>query len=318
MANTKGSSFHPALAVSNIKNNIPITLDLEHVQYGTWVELFKVHARSHRVLQHIIPPKTATPPSTDAEKDLWATLDATVLQWIYSTISTDLLHTIIEPDLTALAAWRRLRDIFQDNKTSRVIVLEQEFTHLSMADFPSSSSYCQRLKELSDQLRQVGTTISNDHLVLQLVSGLTPAYSTVGTFIRQTSPLPPFYQARSMLTLEESGLAKQTANDNSAMVAASTFDVAESPSDSAPTYHGKQKSQPRPARKKHGSGGAGDRGRGGGGGRRGGGHQQATSQPPTWGSDNRILKGVCGLGSGLGPPLHVLTQQVLIEPGLLL
>lgn len=133
-----------------------------------------------------------------------------------------------------------MRDIFQDNETSRTVVLEHEFYHLSMVDFLNVSSYCQRLKELSDQLRQVGTTVSNDRLVLQLVSGLTPTYNTVGTFIRQTSPLPPFYQARSILTLEESDLTKQTTSTASTLVAASTLDVDNSPpgSVSSHMYHG--------------------------------------------------------------------------------
>lgn len=112
---TAKSFFHPALAVSNIKNNISITLELENVQYGTWAELFKVHAKSHRVLHHIIPlakGKEKVPTTDDDELELWATLDATVLGWIYATISTDLLHTILEPDCTAMEAWNRLRDIF--------------------------------------------------------------------------------------------------------------------------------------------------------------------------------------------------------------
>ena len=74
-------SFHPALAVSNIKNNIAITLEMENVQYSIWSKLFKIHARSHRVLDHIIPPKQGMfkPPSTDQENELWTTLDAMVL-----------------------------------------------------------------------------------------------------------------------------------------------------------------------------------------------------------------------------------------------
>ena len=223
MVGSKNSStFHPALAVSNIKNNIPILLEMENVQYATWAELFKVYARSHRVLHHILPPKTTSDKAPiEEEMELWATLDATVLQWIYSTISTDLLHTILEPDATAMDAWNRLRDIFQDNKNSRAVALEKEFSHLSMEDFSTVSAYCQRIKELSDQLKNVGSPMSNDRLVLQLVSDLTPAYSTVGTLIRQTSPLPLFYQARSMLILEEVGFAKNiAAGSNSAMVAA--------------------------------------------------------------------------------------------------
>lgn len=118
------NSFHPALAVSNIKTHISITLEMENVHYATWAELFKIHCRSHRVIDHIIPPEKPKTPTTDDEKELWSTLDATVLQWIYATISNDLLHTIIEPDSTAMNAWDRLRDIFQDNEHSRAVTLE--------------------------------------------------------------------------------------------------------------------------------------------------------------------------------------------------
>jgi len=44
-----------------------------------------------------------------------------------------------------------------------------------------------------------------------MVVGLTKAYNGVATLIRQCDLLPAFYQARSMLTLEEVGLAKKVA-----------------------------------------------------------------------------------------------------------
>ena len=203
------TEFHPALAVSNIRNHIPIILEMEKDQYGTWAELFRIHARSHRVLHHIVPSAGTTPPaSTDNEYEQWTTLDATVLQWIYSTISTDLLTTILEPNSTAIEAWNRLEAIFQDNQNARAVTLEQEFSNTRMEDFPNVSAYCQRLKMLSNQLRNVGSPVNNHRLVLQLISGLPEAYRSVATLIRQSNPLLAFYQARSMLTLEEAGMAK--------------------------------------------------------------------------------------------------------------
>jgi len=182
---------------------------MEKDQYGTWAELFRIHARSHRVLHHIVPSAGTTPPaSTDNEYEQWTTLDATVLQWIYSTISTDLLTTILEPNSTAIEAWNRLEAIFQDNQNARAVTLEQEFSNTRMEDFPNVSAYCQRLKMLSDQLRNVGSPVNNHRLVLQLISGLPEAYCSVATLIRQSNPLLAFYQARSMLTLEEAGMAK--------------------------------------------------------------------------------------------------------------
>ncbi|MCH92648.1 polynucleotidyl transferase [Trifolium medium] len=148
-----------------------------------WAELFEVHARAHKVLHHIIPqPGKEKPAFTDADFEMWITLDSTVLQWIYSTISIDLLTSILEKGSTAMAAWNCLTDIFEDNKNSRAVALEQDFSSTRMKDFPNVSAYCQRLKQLYDQLKNVGAPVSSHRLVLQL--------------------------ARSMLTLEESGLAK--------------------------------------------------------------------------------------------------------------
>jgi len=79
---------------------------MENIQYTTWVELFKIYTKSDRVLHHIMKPESGeeTMPKTNAKIELWSTLDAKILQWIYTTISTDVLHTIVEPDTTAIAA----------------------------------------------------------------------------------------------------------------------------------------------------------------------------------------------------------------------
>lgn len=123
------SRFHPALTVSNVKNFIPIILEMEKGQYSSWAELFKIYCRAYQVMDHIIP----TPPvssdkgketATVRDDELWSRLDAIVLQWIYRTISNDLLHTILEPDSSAQKAWERLQSIFQDNKHSRAVYLE--------------------------------------------------------------------------------------------------------------------------------------------------------------------------------------------------
>jgi len=48
----------------------------------------------------------------EIDPELWSHLDAVVLQWIYSTISNDLLHTIIETNVKAQQAWEQLASIF--------------------------------------------------------------------------------------------------------------------------------------------------------------------------------------------------------------
>ncbi|GAU13170.1 hypothetical protein TSUD_179130 [Trifolium subterraneum] len=185
------TTIHPALTVTNITNFIKITLDIEKSQYNTWSELFKIHAQTYEVLDHIVPPTETTDASSspslkETNPAMWKRLDAIVLQWIYSTISTDLLKTIIE---------------------------KQEFSKVSMEQFSDASSYCQHIKSLSDQLSNVGAPVSDQPMVLQLVSGLSDAYSHVAAQIRHSETLPLFYKARSMVLLEETALAKRTTHN---------------------------------------------------------------------------------------------------------
>ncbi|KAG5133028.1 hypothetical protein JHK82_024216 [Glycine max] len=46
------SIFHTALAVSNIKNHVPIILEMENVQCVTWAELFKPRMSVEELPRH--------------------------------------------------------------------------------------------------------------------------------------------------------------------------------------------------------------------------------------------------------------------------
>ncbi|XP_056682843.1 uncharacterized protein [Spinacia oleracea] len=271
-------STHPALTVSNIKTFIPVMLELESSQYGSWAELFQIHARAFLVLDHIIPPTDPTAAPT-VDKALWSRIDAIVLQWIYGTISNDLLHTIIEPGSTAQEAWDRLRELFQNNKNSRAVHLEHKFSTIAMADFPNATAYCQQLKMLADQLANVGAPVSNHRMVLRLVAGLPGEYRNVASQIQHKDPLPLFPVARSMLLLEEDTLNASAAIEASAMVAA-TNDTHDHRDNGNNNYHGGRGNRNNYRGKKGGGRGGGrgnsdhrgHGGRGKGGSVRGGGH----------------------------------------------
>ncbi|KAL3619451.1 hypothetical protein CASFOL_037021 [Castilleja foliolosa] len=252
--------LHPAVTVTNIRNFISIILEMENGQYSSWAELFKIHCRAFEVLDHIIPPKT--PPKTAPDPDLWARIDAIVLQWIYSTISNDLLHTILTPDSTAAKAWNALANIFQDNV----------------------SSYCQALKMLADQLSNVGAPVQNQRLVLQLIAGLNEQYDGVSMLLQQTSPLPEFYEARSKLILEGSRKANQAAG--SAAAAATALHVSSQNSSADDQKQDNNNSK--------GGGGRGSRGRGRGKGKSSGRGRGSSS------SQGQQLQQQVGANSGQG------------------
>ncbi|KAI5390352.1 hypothetical protein KIW84_075606 [Lathyrus oleraceus] len=80
--------------------------------------------------------------------------------------------------------------MFHDNKHSRVVQLENQFSNTNLEDFPLTKVYCNRLKTLSDQLANVDSP--------------------------QHDPLPTFATTRSRLELEESTMLQRAARESHA------------------------------------------------------------------------------------------------------
>ncbi|KAL7590045.1 hypothetical protein Lser_V15G37543 [Lactuca serriola] len=103
------TNFQLAFIVSNIKNVIPLVLNQTNDHYASWVEFFNIHVCACNVKDHI-DEEAAKP--TDVDKTTWDHFDALVKQWIYSTISPELAHTIMKPVASALDLWKRLQENF--------------------------------------------------------------------------------------------------------------------------------------------------------------------------------------------------------------
>ncbi|GAU43462.1 hypothetical protein TSUD_141000 [Trifolium subterraneum] len=211
--------FHSAFAISNVKTIIPITLDNDSSLYLSWSALFQVQARVHNVLDHIIAPTDEKEKQTAEETkkndpSLWNCLDAVVLQWMYVTVTQDILSSILVINDTAESCWQRIAAMFQDNKHSRAVHLEHQFTNTHLEDFPSTKAYCNRLKLLANELGNVDSPVNNTRLVLKMISGLTDSYAGFVTYIQQHDPLPTFETANTRLELEELTMAQRTARES--------------------------------------------------------------------------------------------------------
>ncbi|XP_021771211.1 uncharacterized protein LOC110735345, partial [Chenopodium quinoa] len=181
--------YHPAFTITNVKSLIPITLDTNHGLYHSWAALFKVLHRVHDLTFHIIPPTepselVAYETSKKADLAYWRRLDAAVLNWIYGSISPDLLTAILLKDDTAHGAWTRLESMFQDNKAARASHLEQELADLDFENFSDIDGYCNHIKSLADCLADVDALIPETRLILKLTAGLPEAYA--GTLAERT------------------------------------------------------------------------------------------------------------------------------------
>ncbi|GKF76610.1 hypothetical protein Tco_0229080, partial [Tanacetum coccineum] len=65
----------------------------------------------------ILPPPTTATSTVDPLHD---TNDSLVVMWIYLTISPKLVEMIVDVDSTAHGVWKRLKDLFHDNKDARI------------------------------------------------------------------------------------------------------------------------------------------------------------------------------------------------------
>ncbi|XP_076902346.1 uncharacterized protein LOC143557065 [Bidens hawaiensis] len=127
-------------------------------------------------------------------------IDSIVLQWIYGTLEHDLLERVLVDEPTALEAWNRIKRIFHNNRGPRIAALEHKFVNLKLRDAASLADYCQRLKDIGTQLKDLEVPMDEQRLVLQLVRGLPTEYDVTGALINQQ--LPTWEDACEMLQSE--------------------------------------------------------------------------------------------------------------------
>ncbi|XP_057517886.1 uncharacterized protein LOC130798808 [Amaranthus tricolor] len=157
--------------------------------------------RVHLVDSHILPDDSF---KASVSKDFeWQRLDDSVRTWIYGTISPSLLQSIVRPDDCAFDAWTRIENNFQNNKTSQILHLESQFNDISLSNFSNVKAYCNELETITTSLTNLGASISDNRLALQVLYGLNSDYKNFRSLVQHMTPIPSFDTLRSMLELEE-------------------------------------------------------------------------------------------------------------------
>jgi hypothetical protein len=139
--------------------------------------------------------------------------DHVVVHWLYTTISPELLDAVMQPDDTALIVWAAVDGIFRDNQLAHPIYLDAEYHAVVQGDM-MVMAYCTKLKQFTDQLRDLRQTVTEPQQVFNLLRGLNRQYHSTIPHITSQVPLPLFLQVRSFLLLEEHR-AEQSARQQS-------------------------------------------------------------------------------------------------------
>lgn len=193
------------MAITNLTNIIPVKLDMDEMNYSSWVYFFTHFCRGNQLLDHI-ESKNATDTSTntttphDAE---WLKIDSILLSWIFVTVSKTLQQRlVVENPKMAKDAWDTLATIFSDNKRTRSIALKAELRSLKLGDM-GIDAYFRKIESIATVLNSLGSTLDNDDIVTFALEGLPSRYDNVATIIAHRDPFPDLKTVRSMLTTEE-------------------------------------------------------------------------------------------------------------------
>jgi hypothetical protein len=278
-----GDAAYAAYAAVNVKQHVPISLSLERPNFSKWEAFFTALCGKYELLGHINGTVAARPADPS-----WSQPDACVHGWMYGSVDDAVLDLAMEPAQDARALYVSIEVLFQANKESRAIVLEQEFHNMSQGDL-SVDAYAQQLKRTADALREVGHTVSPAQLVLNLLRGLNARFATTADIIANTTLLPNFKSATNMLCVKELRLGtEQKAASTSALVVSTASCTSSSCHSTSSTTNSGGGGKGKGGKSKGGRGGNGGSGSGsnnGNGGRRNqqqGGGRQASSPAGPW------------------------------------
>jgi hypothetical protein len=98
--------------------------------------------------------------------------------------------------------WLSLETQFLGNAQTRALQLDAELRTLEQGDL-SVGNYRRKMKSTADGLRDLGFTVPEHILVLNVLRGLPSRYEVVRTLLTPQQPPPTFLQVRDALTLEE-------------------------------------------------------------------------------------------------------------------
>lgn len=199
--NTHAAPIYAApYATIAICSHVLVVLKLQRPNFNKWEPFFKSLLGKFGHRGHVNVTVAANP--TDST---WAVDDACVHSWLLGSIAADVQDLAMAPNKTAHQPWQVVEGLYLANKEPHAIFLHEEFSCMKQGDL-SINGYCQGLKTVADAQRDVSHAVSPSQLVLSLLHGLNPCFSSTAGNIANTTPLPDFNTAREKLVLKELSL----------------------------------------------------------------------------------------------------------------
>nr|GEZ99795.1 hypothetical protein [Tanacetum cinerariifolium] len=163
------------MTITNLNNLIPVTLDIEKMNYSSWVYFVQNLCRGHSLLDHIlgkdeddVSSSNKTPPNVE-----WLKIDTIVLSLIFVTMSKTLQQRLVA-----------------------------ELRFLKLGDLTIDAYFC-KTESIATVLTSLGSPMNSDDVVTFVLAGLPAKYDNVSTSIAHREPFLELKTVRSMLTTKE-------------------------------------------------------------------------------------------------------------------
>ncbi|GJZ03875.1 Toll/interleukin-1 receptor domain-containing protein [Tanacetum coccineum] len=132
-----------------------------------------------------------------------------VVMWMYSTISPKLVEMVVDDDTSAHGIWKRLKDLFHNNKDAQVTQLDNEIRNMAI-DSLSVIDFFQEIESKADRLANLDSPVKDTSLVTYAVNVIRSKYPDAAHVIRLQEKSPTFDELWSMMLLEKSDISHKS------------------------------------------------------------------------------------------------------------
>nr|XP_020198077.2 uncharacterized protein LOC109783907 [Aegilops tauschii subsp. strangulata] len=181
-----------------IERRVPVILSHNEANFYAWKTYFNLLFREYNLQDHIDDTANLFVLNRDAD---WLAIDATIIRWLFLTVSKDIFHTVVRDKDDACTVWNKIVGLFTDNKLQRIVFLQQEFFGCHQND-SSVDAFCMRLKTLSDELNDIGFKVGDELLLSTLTAGLNEDLGNAASNLTLMAN-PTYERAVAYLRLEE-------------------------------------------------------------------------------------------------------------------
>ncbi|KAJ1701542.1 hypothetical protein LUZ63_001321 [Rhynchospora breviuscula] len=226
MANANASSSSPAVrSASPIHIVHQIHTNLNQENFLLWRSQIVPVLRGHGLMSYIErtdPPPAATMSNGDGvissnpEFLHWQQQDQLILAWMFSSMTQPMLAQVVNCQ-TAMDLWNTLSQIHGSQSMAKVLDLKLQLQTAKKGG-STCAQYIQQMQALADRLRSIGSTVTDQDLVVYTIQGLGSEYDAFVTAISMKDPPPSMPELCSLLLAQEARILTNLRTTSAALV----------------------------------------------------------------------------------------------------